>query len=167
MKSDRASAPRPSAAGRLDRDGENGAPHTTHPAPAPAAAARSLAPYYHDDLVAVYHADATDLSFLAEQSVQLIVTSPPYNLGKDYGTARDDATYHSYLEWVTSWCAQLWHVLEPGGRLCLNLPLDINLSFDSVGGRRTAMKQPVLADITHRLVNEQDWVYNTTILWLE
>src|SRR5829696_3353242 len=107
-----------------------------------------------DDLVAIYNADSTDLSFLPAGSVQLIVTSPPYNLGKDYGTARDDATYHSYLEWVTSWCAQLWRVLEPGGRLCLNIPIDINLSFDSVGGRRTAMKQPVLADITHRLVNE-------------
>ena len=115
----------------------------------------------------IYEADSTDLSFLAPDSVQLIVTSPPYNLGKDYGTARDDATYHQYLDWVVSWSRELWRVLEPGGRLCLNIPLDINLSFDA-GGKRVTQKRPVLADFTHRLVNEEaGWLYNTTILWLE
>jgi site-specific DNA-methyltransferase (adenine-specific) len=120
-----------------------------------------------DGLVTIYNADSTDLGFLEPESVQLVVTSPPYNLGKDYGTARDDTTYDQYLTWVASWCAELWRVLEPGGRLCLNIPLDINLSFDAEGKRRTH-KRPVLADVTHRLLNEQpDWLYNTTILWLE
>jgi site-specific DNA-methyltransferase (adenine-specific) len=124
------------------------------------------APFWHDDRVQIYHDDSTDLSFLEAGSVQLIVTSPPYNLGKDYGTARDDTTYHSYLDWVARWCGQLWRVLEPGGRLCLNIPIDINLSFDA-GGKRTTQKRPVLADFTHRLVNDEGWLYNTTILWLE
>src|SRR5215216_1303861 len=119
-----------------------------------------------DDLVAIYNADSTNLSFLPAESVHLVVTSPPYNLGKDYGTARDDATYHQYLDWVVTWCRQLWRILEPGGRLCLNIPLDINLSFDA-GGKRVTQKRPVLADFTHRLVNDEQWVYNTTILWLE
>src|SRR5215207_8534406 len=125
-------------------------------------------PFFQDDggLVTIYDADCTDLEFLPPESVHLIVTSPPYNLGKDYGTARDDATYHQYLDWVVSWCRQLWRVLEPGGRLCLNIPLDINLSFDA-GGKRVTQKRPVLADFTHRLVNDEKWVYNTTILWLE
>src|ERR1044071_7751605 len=108
MNSDRASAPRPSAAERLDGARGNGAADGSSPAPATAAAASSLAPYYHDELVAVYQADATDLSFLADGSVQLVVTSPPYNLGKDYGSARDDATYHEYLGWVEIWCRELY-----------------------------------------------------------
>jgi site-specific DNA-methyltransferase (adenine-specific) len=125
-------------------------------------------PFYADPhgLVTIYHADSIDLSFLEPASVHLVVTSPPYNLGKDYGTARDDATYHSYLDWTARWCQELWRVLEPGGRLCLNIPIDINLSFDA-GGKRTTQKRPVLADFTHRLVNEEGWLYNTTILWLE
>jgi site-specific DNA-methyltransferase (adenine-specific) len=122
--------------------------------------------YYHDDFADIYHADSTDLSFLPEQSVQLVVTSPPYNLGKDYGTARDDATYLGYLDWVQKWSSELYQVLEPGGRLCLNIPIDINLSFDE-GGRRTTSKQPVLADFTQLLIREVGFIYNTTILWLE
>src|SRR5215212_4139485 len=125
-------------------------------------------PFFRDDggLVTIFNADSTDLGFLEPDSVHLVVTSPPYNLGKDYGTARDDATYQQYLKWVTRWCKQLWRVVAPGGRLCLNIPIDINLSFDA-GGKRVTQKRPVLADFTHRLVNEQGWVYNTTILWLE
>jgi site-specific DNA-methyltransferase (adenine-specific) len=124
------------------------------------------APYYHDELVDIFNADSTDLSFLADQSIQLVITSPPYNLGKDYGTARDNATYLGYLDWVEAWCRELYRVLEPGGRLCLNIPLDINLSFDA-GGKRTSSKQPALADFTELLVRKLGFVYNTTILWLE
>src|SRR3954453_14400853 len=112
---------------------------------APVGGAPSRPPYYQDDLVDIYNADSTDLSFLDDQSVHLVVTSPPYNLGKDYGTARDNGTYFGYLDWVERWCRELYRVLEPGGRLCLNIPLDINLSFDA-GGKRTSSKQPVLAD---------------------
>lgn len=132
----------------------------------PVLALDTIDPYYEDDLVSIFNASSTDLFWLAPDSVQLVVTSPPYNLGKDYGTARDDATYHGYLDWVRAWMGELERVVEPGGRVCLNIPLDINLGFDSDGQRRIS-KRPVLADFTGLLVREGSWVYNTTILWLE
>src|SRR6266581_2238923 len=95
--------------------------------------AMSASPFYHDELVDIFHADSTTLGFLADGSVQLVVTSPPYNLGKDYGAARDNATYLSYMEWVAAWSQELQRVLEPGGRLCLNIPLDVNLDFGAGG----------------------------------
>jgi site-specific DNA-methyltransferase (adenine-specific) len=128
---------------------------------------RRKRPFYNDkSLVKIYNADSTRLDFVESNSVQLVVTSPPYNLGKDYGTARDNTTYRSYLDWVSRWGMELYRVLEPGGRLCLNIPLDINLSFDD-SGKRTATKQPVLADFTQLFVTQLDYIYNTTILWLE
>jgi site-specific DNA-methyltransferase (adenine-specific) len=126
----------------------------------------SITPFYRDGQVEVFNTDSTNLGFLAGESVHLVVTSPPYNLGKDYGTARDNTTYLAYMEWVAAWGRELQRVLEPGGRLCLNIPLDINLDFGAGGTRRT-MKQPVLTDFTHLLVRELGFVYNTTILWLE
>jgi len=123
-------------------------------------------PKYDDGRVQIYEAEATSLSFLSDASVQLVVTSPPYNLGKDYGSARDDATYDQYLDWTRQWAAELMRVLETGGRLCLNIPIDINLSFGE-GGERSSVKRPVLADITALLTEELGFVYNTTILWIE
>jgi site-specific DNA-methyltransferase (adenine-specific) len=140
-------------------------PAAAHPSPAGMEGA-TCAPFYADDLVAIYNRDSADLSFLPPASVGLVVTSPPYNLGKDYGTARDDATYHAYLDWVERWGRELLRVLEPGGRLCLNIPLDVNLKFDERGKRGTH-KQPVLSDFTRLFVNDLGYVYNTTIMWLE
>ena len=127
-----------------------------------------IAPYYSgaESQIQIYNADSTDLSFLPPAGVHLVVTSPPYNLGKDYGTARDDKTYQQYLDWTAQWGAALKHVLAPGSRVCVNLPIDINLAFQA-NGRKTATKQAVLADMTRLFVQELGYIYNTTILWLE
>jgi site-specific DNA-methyltransferase (adenine-specific) len=166
MSSNRSSLPAPDGDRHDNHAASNGAVTTDCRLPAPVAVREPLPPYYRDALVDIYNADSTDLSFLADHSVHLVVTSPPYNLGKDYGTARDNGTYFAYLDWAELWCRELYRVLEPGGRLCLNIPLDINLSFDA-GGKRTSSKQPVLADFTELLVRKLGFVYNTTILWLE
>ncbi len=128
----------------------------------------AIAPYYadHESHVEIYNRDSTDLSFLPPAGIHLVVTSPPYNLGKDYGTARDDKTYQQYLDWTKQWGAALTHVLTPGSRVCVNIPIDINLAFQA-NGRKTATKQAVLADMTRLFVHELGYIYNTTILWLE
>ena len=124
-------------------------------------------PYIDNDAhVEIHNADSTDLSFLPPASVHLVVTSPPYNLGKDYGIARDDKTYQQYLDWTEQWGTALKHVLVPGSRVCINIPIDINLAFQA-NGRKAATKQAVLADVTRLFVHDLDYIYNTTILWLE
>lgn len=122
-----------------------------------------MTPYYSSPDVQIFRTDARALP-LADESVHLIVTSPPYNLGKDYGTARDDQTYDAYMAQLQNWASEWARVLVQGGRLCLNIPLDINLSFD--GGSKSK-KRPFLADATSVLLDDERWLYNTTILWLE
>ncbi len=127
-----------------------------------------VAPYYADpeSQIQIYNADSTDLSFLPAAGVHLVVTSPPYNLGKDYGTARDDKTYQQYLDWTNRWGRALAPTLATGARICLNVPIDINISFENNSKRITA-KRSVLADMTRLFVHDLGYIYNTTILWLE
>jgi site-specific DNA-methyltransferase (adenine-specific) len=68
--------------------------------------------------------DAANMSELADNSVALIVTSPPYFVGKTYeeeiAAGRPD-TYIAYLKQLTDVLTECVRVLEPGGRIAINV----------------------------------------------
>jgi site-specific DNA-methyltransferase (adenine-specific) len=69
-----------------------------------------------------YNADCLDLfRQLQPESVDVIVTSPPYNIGIGYGTYRDTLTRSDYLAWTGHWLAAAARVLAPDGSLFLNV----------------------------------------------
>jgi site-specific DNA-methyltransferase (adenine-specific) len=113
-------------------------------------------PFFRDDLVAIYNADSTHLEFLDNESIDLTVTSPPYNLDMSYNGYRDDVPYQAYLKWVEAWAASLFRVSTVGGRACINIPLDTNK-----GGKRA-----VYADYVEAF-RRAGWEYQTTIVWNE
>ena len=53
--------------------------------------------------------------------VDVVVTSPPYNIGVKYGTYNDRVDRTAYLDWLEEWSALVWRVLSPGGSLFLNM----------------------------------------------
>ena len=57
---------------------------------------------------------------LPGNSIDLVVTSPPYNLGVDYGTFKDNLPWDKYYKWCEKWLKELFRVLKKDGRLCLN-----------------------------------------------
>ncbi|PYR61670.1 MAG: site-specific DNA-methyltransferase [Acidobacteria bacterium] len=58
---------------------------------------------------------------LAPHSVDVIVTSPPYNLGIEYHAYRDSLSQAEYLAWTHAWVADAARVLKPDGALFLNV----------------------------------------------
>lgn len=69
--------------------------------------------------------DARHMDAIADNSVALVVTSPPYFVGKQYEEelARDGipSTYLEYLEMLRDVFAECVRKLEPGGRLAINV----------------------------------------------
>ena len=61
------------------------------------------------------------MSRLADESVDLVVTSPPYNLGICYGKYSDTQDRQSYLQWCREWATQIRRVLKPDGSFFLNI----------------------------------------------
>ena len=55
---------------------------------------------------------------LPNNSVHLMVTSPPYNVGKEYD---EDLTLEGYKEFLTRVWQEVYRVLVPGGRACINI----------------------------------------------
>lgn len=55
---------------------------------------------------------------LPDNSVHLMVTSPPYNVGKEYDK---DFTLEEYLGFLKNVWREVYRVLVPGGRVCINI----------------------------------------------
>jgi len=61
---------------------------------------------------------AESMTELPDCSVHLMVTSPPYNVGKDYD---EDLSLEEYLAFLERVWKETWRVLVPGGRMCINV----------------------------------------------
>jgi site-specific DNA-methyltransferase (adenine-specific) len=73
------------------------------------------------------------MSTLDSESVEVVVTSPPYNLGIQYGTYDDSAPRTDYLCWTSDWASAVYRVLSAQGSLFLNVggkPSDAWVPFD-------------------------------------
>src|ERR1700752_1014206 len=61
------------------------------------------------------------MSRLADDRVDLVVTSPPYNLGVRYRKVSDTQDRESYLNWCGEWAKQIRRVLKSSGSFFLNI----------------------------------------------
>jgi site-specific DNA-methyltransferase (adenine-specific) len=61
------------------------------------------------------------LAELEPQSVDVVVTSPPYNICKEYSAYRDDRPHEEYVDWCERWAAQVFRVLKEDGSFFLNI----------------------------------------------
>ncbi len=61
---------------------------------------------------------AEDMSMLPDNSLHLMVTSPPYNVSKEYD---EDLSLTEYLEMLKKVFTEVYRVLVNGGRACVNV----------------------------------------------
>src|SRR5438045_2382321 len=54
-------------------------------------------------------------------SIDVVVTSPPYNLGINYGSYDDRAPRLEYLEWTARWAEHVHRLLTADGSVFLNV----------------------------------------------
>ena len=97
-----------------------------------------------------YLADCLDVfADLPPRSVDVIVTSPPYNLGIRYNSYSDTLSPEEYLDWTGRWIAAAARVLQPDGSLFLNVgakPSDPWTALDVAQAARPHLK---LQNIIH------------------
>ncbi|MGA7194814.1 MAG: site-specific DNA-methyltransferase [Anaerolineales bacterium] len=75
-------------------------------------------PIPSEKLDTIINSSSEQMKELPDNSVHLMVTSPPYNVGKDYD---DDLTLVEYLAFLKRVWAETYRVLVPGGRACINV----------------------------------------------
>jgi site-specific DNA-methyltransferase (adenine-specific) len=104
-----------------------------------------------------YLGDALDVvRALAPASVDVVVTSPPYNLGIKYRSYHDGRPRSEYLEWTGEWVGAVARALSPEGSLFLNVgakPSDPWTAFDVAQAARPHLQ---LQNLIH-------WIKSITI----
>jgi len=87
---------------------------------------------------------------MPDESIDLTVTSPPYNIGKEYEQNRP---LEEYLEWCRIWLGELFRVTKPSGALWLNL------GYIAVEGRGRAVP------LVYLLWNQSPFYLLQEVVW--
>jgi site-specific DNA-methyltransferase (adenine-specific) len=80
-----------------------------------------------------------EMGKLPESSIDLVVTSPPYNVGIDYDTHNDNQSMEDYWKFTENWLTQSFRILKDDGRIAVNIPYEINVQ--DRGGRVLFMSE--------------------------
>jgi adenine-specific DNA-methyltransferase len=76
-------------------------------------------PTFERESLAIYQMDCLEaMRLLPENLVDLTITSPPYNIGKEY---EELAQLEHYLEWCETWISEIHRITSENGTFWLNL----------------------------------------------
>jgi site-specific DNA-methyltransferase (adenine-specific) len=82
----------------------------------------------------IINGDCVDvMKTLPEGSVDLIVTSPPYNANIKYDEYDDGLSMEEYWDFTINWLSEAFRVLKDDGRVAINVPIEMNVQ--ERGGR--------------------------------
>lgn len=114
-------------------------------------------PAYENEDVLLYQGDSLKiLQKFDGNSIPLTVTSPPYNIGKEYEEILD---LDEYLDWCEKWVNQIYRLTSKNGGFWLNL------GYISIHGKAKAIPIPYLLwdRVPFYLVQEVVWNYGAGV----
>ena len=115
-------------------------------------------PYYENDHVLIFNRECVSaMQLLENEIIDLTVTSPPYNIGKEY---EKNLSIEDYIKWTGEWVKAVYSLTKSNGAFLFNLGY---VSFDS---RAKAIPLPYLIwqTVPFFLIQEIVWNYGAGCL---
>lgn len=82
-----------------------------------------IKPYYNQDEQTIYNMDCLEfMKSMPDKSVDLVISSPPYNVGIEYNSHNDNKEWEEYEKWMMNISIGMFRVIRDGGRICWNIP---------------------------------------------
>lgn len=76
-------------------------------------------PYFENKNFILYNDDCIELmNKIPKESIDTTITSPPYNIGKEYEKVKP---IDEYVSWCESWIKQIYELTKPTGNFLLNV----------------------------------------------
>ena len=119
---------------------------------------KSEKPFVLPEGVSVVKGSALDPKILEPDSVDLVVTSPPYNVGMKYdGDGKGDTlSLEGYADFTKKWMKNCYRWTASTGRLCVNVALDTSKPEKTAVGA-----------LVTQIAISVGWKYHATIIWNE
>ena len=100
---------------------------------------------------------------LPDNSIDLCVTSPPYNCGIQYDTWKDNKPWDEYLKWTESWIIEMKRVLKPDGRFAINHLVEMGLPAN---GKKNAIRVSPQIEL-YKIINKLDLTITAQPMWAD
>lgn len=94
---------------------------------------------------------------MPDNCVDLVLTSPPYNVGIDYDVYDDNMDWAEYYGWCKEWLTECFRVLKPDGRIAVNHYLSLG----------TAEHRESLISTLYSIMEEIGFKHHTIALWTD
>jgi len=102
----------------------------------------------------IYNNDCiSGMKNIESNSVDLIITSPPYNLNINYADYNDSMKLEMYYNWCREWIVESFRILKDGGRFCLQ-----------IGAFQSQLNEPSYATFTN-IFQEIGFTFRELIIW--
>jgi len=112
--------------------------------------------YYQDLETVIYHQDCiSGMDELAEGLYELVVTSPPYGIGKKY---EENESFGDWLKLMSDCYTASFRIVKKGGYAIINLA-----DYYMFGGSKTRV-QP-MTYLHHLIAERAGWVHQCTRIW--
>jgi adenine-specific DNA-methyltransferase len=114
-------------------------------------------PYYQNSGCLIYNYDCLPaMRKLPDKLINLTVTSPPYNIGKEY---EEPMLLKDFLEWCKDWIAEIYRITTSNGAFWLNL------GYTQIHSRAKAIPLPYLLwkESPFYLIQEIVWNYGAGV----
>lgn len=105
--------------------------------------------------IEIYHGDCIEgMQSFHDETIDIVVTSPPYNLGIKYSSYKDDQKREAYLAWCLQWAEEIKRVLKANGSFFLNIG--------------AAPSNPLLPfEITEAFTQDNLFILQNSIHWIK
>jgi site-specific DNA-methyltransferase (adenine-specific) len=79
--------------------------------------------FYEKQNIKIYNGDCLEIieKDIEEKEIDVVITSPPYNLSKKYASYKDKKPLDQYIEWMTDFSKSIHKVLKNDGSFFLNI----------------------------------------------
>lgn len=112
----------------------------------------------------IYNCDVFDgFKKLPDETIDLVVTSPPYNCGIEYDSWQDSKPWDEYLSWCEDWIKEIKRVLKPDGRFAINHLVEMGIPAN---GKKNGLRVSPQVEL-HKIINKVGLNIAAQTMWAD